>query len=202
MSDRTAENLCRAVAGELGGSVMSAMYPMTGAQVKQAAVHGSLSLALGIGRCIRIAREGASDIFVELIRYLESQDGRRAAVVFDGKISDVSHEIRNGWHWGTATLIGLNDEQRRCTIKIRNEFLIACVDDKPVAMVPDLITLLDRESGEPLTASMLSYGQRVKVIAYAADPLLRRPEALAVLGPRPFGIDEDFVPLERLLASP
>ena len=46
---------------------------------------------------------------------------------------------------------------------------------------------------------MLAYGQRVKVLGYAADPMLRRPESLAVLGPRLFGVDEDFRPIEALI---
>jgi DUF917 family protein len=58
--------------------------------------------------------------------------------------------------------------------------------------VPDLIAVLDAESAEPLTAEMLSYGQRVTVIGYSAAPIMRRPESLAVFGPRLFGIDEDF----------
>jgi DUF917 family protein len=49
--------------------------------------------------------------------------------------------------------------------------------------VPDLIAVLDAESAEPLTAEMLSYGQRVTVIGYSAAPIMRRPESLAVFGP-------------------
>ena len=85
-------------------------------------------------------------------------------------------------------------------IEIRNEFLLARVNGATVAIVPDLIAVLDRETGEPLTAEMLAYGQRVKVLGYAADPLLRRPESLAVLGPGAFGFDEPFRPLEALAA--
>jgi anti-sigma regulatory factor (Ser/Thr protein kinase) len=59
--------------------------------------------------------------------------------------------------------------------------------------VPDLIAVLDAESAEPLTAEMLSYGQRVSVIGYSAAPIMRRAESLAVFGPRMFGIDEDAV---------
>lgn len=200
VSDRIAEDLCRTSAGALGGHVLTAIYPMSGANVKIAAVKRSLTLALGIGRSIREAREASGDVIAELLRYLESWDGRKAAVVFDGKITDVHNETRDGWNWGMATLSSLRGDKETCTVEIRNEFLIARVDGKPVAMVPDLITIVDRESGEPLTGGNLAYGQRVKVIAYAADPLLRRPEALEVLGPRLFAIDEDFVPIEELLA--
>lgn len=201
VSDRTVEDLCRASASALGGHVTCAIYPMSGADVKRAAVKRSLSLALGIGSCIRRSRDGGGDVFKELIGYLESWDNRRAAVLFDGKITHVRHETRDGWHWGMAVLSGLRDEEQNCTVEIRNEFLIARVNGKPVTMVPDLIAILDRDSGEPITGSRLAYGQRVKVIGYAADPMLRRPEALEVLGPRQFAIDEDFVPIENLIGA-
>ena len=67
-----------------------------------------------------------------------------------------------------------------------------------VTVVPDLISVLDTETAEPLTAEMLAYGQRVRVIGYSAAPVMRRPECLKVFGPRMFGLDEDFVPVEEL----
>ena len=197
--DRTVEKLCRAMAGVLGGHVTGAIYPMSGADVKRSAVSGSLTLASGIGRCIREARESASDVVDELLSYLAQWGGRRAAMLFDGKITDVRHETRNGWHWGEVKLAGLRDEASVCRVEIRNEFLIAYVDGRPVTMVPDLITIVNRDSGEPLTGSMLHYGQRVKVLGYGADPMLRQPEALAILSPRMFGIEQDFVPIEDLV---
>jgi DUF917 family protein len=202
ISDRKVEDICRAVASALGAHVTSAIYPMTGKQAREVAVQRSLSLAYGIGRCIRTARESSSNIFDALLAYLNDWDGRHARILFDGKITDVIHETRDGWHWGQATLSGLGDNRDECVIEIRNEFLIARVNGEPVAMVPDLITVLDRETGEPLTGSMLAYGQRVKVLGYAADPMLCRPEALEVVGPRMFGIDLDFVPLAQSAAAP
>ena len=61
-----------------------------------------------------------------------------------------------------------------------------------MAVVPDLITILDRETAEPFTTETLSYGQRVKVVAISATENMRSPQALKLIGPRAFGIDEDF----------
>jgi len=49
---------------------------------------------------------------------------------------------------------------------------------------------------------MLAYGQRVRVIGYSAAPIMRRAECLKVFGPRLFGLDEDFRPVEELVAAP
>ena len=41
--------------------------------------------------------------------------------------------------------------------------------------------------GQPLQTEELRYGLRVSVVGLPAHPLLRTPEALAVVGPRAFG---------------
>ncbi len=195
--DRTAEELTRVVVGQLGAAVMSACYPMSGRQMKACAVRGSIELTLRIGRSIRQAREASTDVFDSLIGGLAAA-GRPAAVLFDGKIVDVTHEIRDGWHFGRVQLQGLSDPADAMSIEVQNEYLVARRNGHVVALMPDLISVLDRETGEPLTSERLSYGQRVKVVGCAADPLLRRPESLEVLGPHRFGIAEDFRPIEEL----
>jgi DUF917 family protein len=97
-----------------------------------------------------------------------------------------------------VTIGSLTDSGDVFTVDIQNEFTVARLNGRTVTVVPDLISILDRESAEPITAERLAYGQRVKVIGLSADPLLRTPEALAVMGPRAFGLDEDFEPIESL----
>ena len=200
INDRIAEDFCRSTAAAMGSSAFAALYPMTGAQARKVAVKRTLSHTLGIGRCIREARDRSEDIFASLTSYLSSWDGRAASVLFDGKITDVTHETRDSWHWGQVTLQSLSGDAT-CIIEIRNEYIVARVDGKVLAIVPDLICILDRDSGEPLTGEMLAYGQCVKVLGYAADEMLRRPESLAVLGPKHFGLREEFQPIETLIAA-
>jgi len=204
VSDRTAEDLCRSIVTAMGSMAFSAIYPMSGRQVRECAVLGTLSQSLGIGQAIRIGREADGDPFTRLLAYLNAQPHRTARILFDGKVTDVRSETRDGWHWGLVTLQNLRDDGDVFTIEIRNEFIIGRHNGAPATMVPDLISVLDRESAEPLTAEMLTYGQRVKVLGFAADPMLRRPESLEVLGPRMFGLECDYLSIEDLApaASP
>jgi uncharacterized protein len=197
--DRMAEDMCRSITASMGAMSFGALYPMSGAQAKAFAVQRTLTQTLEIGRCIRTAREESRDVFASLLDYLNGWDGRTARILFDGKITDVVHDTRDGWHFGHAALRGLGSSTDECIVEFQNEFLVARVNGRTVTVVPDLITILDRETGEPLTGEMLAYGQRVKVLGYGADAMLRRPEAVEVLGPRAHGIEEDFVPLETLL---
>lgn len=200
-SNRMAEDLCRAASGTMGAMTMIACYPMSGQQVRAFAVHNTLTQTLEIGRTIRKARESEEDVFAKLTNFLGSRDNRTAKILFDGKISDVTRETRDGFHWGQVTIQGAGAKPSLCIIDIRNEYLVARIDGRTVTIVPDLIAILDSVSAEPLTAERLAYGQRVKVLGYAADQLLRRPESMAVLGPRMFGLDEDFQPIEQLTAD-
>ncbi|ABQ70535.1 protein of unknown function DUF917 [Rhizorhabdus wittichii RW1] len=197
--DKMAEDISRAATIAMGAGAFCMMYPMSGKRAREVTIHGTISQTLEIGRAIREGRNSHGDPFDNLLRYLNSWPDRTAKIIFDGKIVDVTHEIRNGWHWGQARLQPLNGGGDDCVIEIQNEFTIARINGETATIVPDLITVLDRESAEPLTSDMLAYGQRVKVLSYSCDPVLRRPEALDVLGPRAFGFDEDFRPMEELL---
>ena len=59
-----------------------------------------------------------------------------------------------------------------------------------VASVPDLITIVDNDTGEPIPTEDICYGQRVAVITLPSHPLLRTPQALNVVGPQAFGYND------------
>lgn len=198
VNDRAAEEVIRATCVGMGSMLVGAFYPMTGKQVKETAVLGSLTQTLDIGRRIRTARERQADPIEDLVTYLDTPAKRRfARRLFEGRIVDVTRETRDGWHWAQVLLSGSPGGEPEFSLEIQNEILVARRQGRIVATVPDIITVVDSESAEPLPAERLSYGQRVNVIGYSADPMVRRPEAVAVIGPRAFGFDFDFVPVEQ-----
>jgi DUF917 family protein len=62
-----------------------------------------------------------------------------------------------------------------------------------------LIIVLNGETAEPVTTEEIRYGFRVSVLAAPCDPRWRSPEGLALVGPRYFGYDFDYVPVEDRL---
>jgi DUF917 family protein len=202
VNDRTAEDIVRAICSSLGSMISGCFYPMSGRQAKDLAVHDTISHTLEIGRRIRRARESQGDPVIDLLAFLEDPaSGRHARELFAGRIVDVRHETRDGWHWGEALMNSGRGDEPEFSVEIQNEYLIARHKGRTVTVVPDLIAVLDAESAEPLTAEMLSYGQRVRVLGYSAAPIMRRPESLRVFGPRMFGINEDFRGVETLTGS-
>ena len=71
------------------------------------------------------------------------------------------------------------------------------IDGEFRVTVPDLIVLLDVDTGEPITTEAMRYGFRVAVIAIPCDDKWRTPAGLALVGPRYFGYDVDYLPVEE-----
>ncbi|MEM6913332.1 MAG: DUF917 domain-containing protein [Pseudomonadota bacterium] len=199
VDDQTSEKLSRSISADLGAITWGAFYPMTGRDVKATAVHGSVTQAWEIGRCIREARLNSDDVVNALADHMNEGGARFAKVLFQGKVTDVAREIRNSWDFALITIAGSGDSKQKFTIELQNEFIVARIDGEPVCLVPDMICVVQSDSGEPLTGEMLTYGQRVSVIGYQAHPMLRHPKSIAVCGPRQFGVDEDFKPIEELV---
>jgi DUF917 family protein len=61
--------------------------------------------------------------------------------------------------------------------------------------VPDLITLLTEDDGEPVGTEVLRYGLRVAVVGMPCTPQLSTPTGLRFVGPRAFGYDVEYKPL-------
>jgi uncharacterized protein len=192
------EWLARGVTIRMGGAAYIAEYVMDGATVKRTSVWNTLSLALKIGRCLREARQRHADPMRALLDLLPETPYSFGKIIFAGKIVDIKRETRAGFAQGRARIQGLDSWDGLMEIDIQNENLIARLDGKVKAIVPDLICVLDSETAEPITTEQLRYGQRVTVMAVAVPPIMRTPEALAIFGPKGFGIDHPFVPIEEL----
>lgn len=183
----TAERMGRALTVEMGGTSALALPVINGKQVKDYGIHETLSLCMTIGKVILEAKNEKEDV-VEKI-----QDVISAKLLFTGKVVDVDRQTTGGFAKGEVVLEGLEDfAGSEMRIKIQNEFLIAYQDGEPVAMVPDLISVLDAENGLPIGTESLRYGIRLNVIGMPASGKLTTEKALGVIGPRAFGYDMDF----------
>lgn len=197
---RTAEDLARPLVVAFGASAALSCYPMTGAQAKRGAVAGSLSAALKIGAAIggRASAGEPVDRLLDILRHLPLYG--HAYRLFDGKIVGIERDTSRGWVFGTCDMLGL-DDGRRCSVKFQNENLSVEIDGVLHAIVPDLITIVDRETADAIPTESLRYGQRVAVIGCNAPRQLRTAEAMAIMGPAAFGLTQQYRPIEALAAS-
>ena len=187
-----AEKIARPVAVEMGAISGGFGYPVTVKDLKEAAILGTVSFAEEIGKAIRLAQQSHAD---PVAAALETTGGFR---LFVGRIVDVARKTQKGWALGETRISGVDAyDGREMTVRFQNEHLVAIENDEIVASVPDLIAILDTERGEPITTENLRYGFRVTVIGIPSDAKWRTPEGIALGGPRHFGYDIDFTPVEQ-----
>lgn len=197
----TLERYARAVTIQMGGHAGYAFVPMTGAELKRTVIPGTMTLARDLGAAIERARADHRDPIAAALGVTGGE------VLFGGKITDVERRMAAGFARGAVTIAGAPAAVGRgawrdatLTIAFQNENLIARRTDadgtaRTLAIVPDLICIADSETALPVTTEVLRYGLRVTVLGIPAPPLLRTPAALAVVGPRAFGYDEEYAPL-------
>jgi DUF917 family protein len=186
ISNNWAERLARSATVDMGCSAIVSLYAMTGAEVRESFVPGTLSQCLAIGRAIDDARTRHTDPVAAVVDRL---GGRLLHV---GKVVDVQRRTTTGFARGDATIDGLDASLRRLLVlRFQNEHLVAEIDGSAVATTPDLIIVLDTESGEPITTEALRYGHRVSVLAAPCDERWHSPAGIELVGPRYFGYDLD-----------
>jgi len=199
-SNEKIEQWMRPLVTEMGGAAMAAAAPLSGADVKRAGVWRTLTTQIAIGRRVIAARAAKEDPVAALLAHFreDAHEPRFAAVLYAGKIADVDRATASGFTTGRITIASARANEAPCEIIFKNENLIALKDGRPLAMTPDIITLVEADTAEPVTTENVRYGQRVKAIGLAAPAILRTEAAIAATGPRAFRLDRDYVPLEKL----
>lgn len=188
----TLERYARVVTIQMGGSAGYAGPFMTGAELRRTMIPDTVTLAIDIGDAVLRARASHDDP-VEAVTAVAG--GQR---LFRGKIVDVDRRLVGGFARGVVRLTGIgSDAGQTLVIDFQNENLIARTGDGAVlAVVPDLICIVDTDTAEPVTTELLRYGLRVDILGIPAPVELKTPEAMAVVGPAAFGYPEvAFQPL-------
>jgi len=185
------ERLARATVVSMGGTATGVEAPMTGAYVRRAAIPGTVTRAIRLGNLVLEANREHRNA-IPLICAEE-----RGIHLMDAKIVDLKRHLRGGFSVGEIQLEGIDAHSgTRAHIEFQNEFLTFERGGVVEVCVPDLIVILDVDTGHAITTDVLRYGQRVAVLGLPCHALLRTPQALAVIGPEAFGLEGvEFRPL-------
>lgn len=196
VDDYRLEDLGRAVAVASGGSVQMANSPLSGAQLKRGVIRGSVSEAILYGRTVREARERGQDPVAALLRVSNGHE------LFHGVVTKADMKGDRGFTWWDVELKGIGKYAGHLyKVFVKNENILTWLDGKPDAMSPDLICNLDPKTGDAITSQGLGGYQldaEVVMVGIPVSPLWRTPKGIEVLGPRHFGFDLDYVPIEQI----
>jgi DUF917 family protein len=171
---------------------------MSGRELKRTLIRDTITLAIDIGDAVLQARAGHSD---PVDAVLAKAGGQR---LFRGKIVDVERRLVGGFARGVLSVEGIGPQDgQTLSIDFQNENLIARTSEgRILAVVPDLICIVDAETAEPITTELLRYGLRIEVLGIPAPDALKSEPAMRNVGPAAFGYkDVEFVPLPGYFAN-
>ena len=184
--DLWAARLASDAAASFGGVCAAALYGMPVVRAADAAVEGTLSLALRLGGALDGGGIGRTLAAVEQVLGGE--------VLIEGKVVDLERGDGD-LACGSATVQGSGSAAgRQLRLELQNEYLLALEDGEVRAGVPDLICVFATDTGEPIGSETLRYGQEVAVVAAPGPAVWRSPRGLETVGPRAFGYAVDYVP--------
>ena len=190
------EDLGRALAVASGGLV-SAATAMAAKDLERGVISGSVSEAILFGRTVREAREQGRDPIPALIK---AAKGYR---LFQGIVTASEDRGEGGFSWSNVEIRGTNEfTGHTYKVYVKNENIVSWLDGVPDAMSPDSIANLDPKTGDtinPPTLGSYVVGQEVVLVGWPNAPRQwRTPKGIEAFGPRHFGFDFDYVPIEEL----
>lgn len=183
------EKIARSATMTMGGSLLNAIYPMIGKQTKESSILNSLTLEEELGDIILNSKNPIEDLRTKL----------KGHILFNGKVTDIERKTDGGFVRGSAKFDGINqDKGSAASLEFQNENLICLVDGEPKCITPDLITVLDAETGMPITTEGLKFGMRVVILGMPADEKWRTERGIETVGPKYFGYDYEYKTIEEL----
>lgn len=214
VDDEFVDRGVRASCSEMGSLAGLAVKPTTADRVMKYGITNTLSLAWRIGRCI--ARAQACNTVVSVAEdIIEEIGGSSAAkVLFRGKIVSVERRLYKGHTYGEIVIQQVSNSEQEGShiaasvatggflkIPFKNENIYALHTasdgtEQYIATVPDLIAVLDTQSGRALGVPEYRYGVLVTVLGIACSPRWTdSEESLRCGGPSAFGYDIPYTPL-------
>ncbi|KAK7210402.1 hypothetical protein V2G26_017580 [Clonostachys chloroleuca] len=208
-SDAHVERILRAAIGQMGSNVGAADAPVTGAETKRWVVEHTISQSWRIGRGVAKARQEnqVSNVAEAIIDQCGGPSAGR--VLWKGKIVGVERNLKTGHVYGECLIQGTDvsgkedvvDSAFRGILKIpfKNENIAAIKvpedgrkekQEDILAIVPDLITVIDAQSGEAVGTPEYRYGLLVVVLGLAAsDKWTNTERGIKLGGPESFGFN-------------
>jgi DUF917 family protein len=191
------ERLGKMLAIAAFGHTTMATNAFPASEMKQLIVPDTLTKCLRLGQALRQAREKNEDPIEAAIA---ETGGWR---LFEGIVTEKVWEDRDGYMFGTVSLAGSGAYTGQ-TFKVwfKNENHVSWLDEKPWVCSPDLVTLAYKNSGEGTTNTLITEGDEIVAVGIKGLEIFRTEFGLnEASGPRFFGFDIDYVPIEQLMAE-
>lgn len=187
------ESIARNLSTTLGGAVFIIDSPVTVAEADKIAVKNTISRAINLGKVVNDAKKRQEDPLDAIIRFL---DGFK---IFSGLIKNHSLKVNSGFLVGYVEIEGVGEwKGQNFKIWVKNENIIGWKNGKVAVMPPDLICMVDKDC-IGITNSEIKIGMEVTLVGVKAPNVWRTPKGIELFGPRHFGFNFDYIPIEELM---
>lgn len=159
----TASTLIRNAASAAGGFITVLRNPVSADYVAKHAALGALSHSVKVGQVLYRELGNADAVVEALTKSLGTQE------ICRGVISDYDLNITGGFDLGSLTI---ENNGLPVTVSFWNEYMTVERDGSRLATFPDMVAVLDGESGLPQTSAMVHANQEVILIKLGHEQLL------------------------------
>nr|CAI59364.1 hypothetical protein pSG2.04 [Sodalis glossinidius]CAI59578.1 hypothetical protein pSG2.04 [Sodalis glossinidius] len=188
-----AEKIARDSCNEMGGAAFLSAYPVTCQMLKKSAILGTLTLSWEIGKKIEMITNVNGSVVDAVLCMLNG------FLLCTAKIINVDRAILGGFISGIVYLEGIGEyKNKHFKVHFKNEYLLIEEDNNVLCSTPDSIILLDEDRGIPILSERLKYGMHVNAIAIPSNEKWRTKSGIDIVGPKCFGYDIDYQPVENL----
>lgn len=173
-------------------------YPMEGRALKSSVIPKTITRALEVGKMVLRARnEGNSPLKV----IQEAINGK--LFLNKGLIREIKEEGSKGFLRRLVLVEGTDPDRKQVELTIKNEVMLCRAEGREVCIFPDLILIVDPDTGRGLMSSELEVGQAIGIILAPCHPRLREalqhPQGRRAFSPARFGCEDlEYSPLEEL----
>ncbi len=165
---------------------------ITAGEARSVLTEGTVSRSLRVGELLLNQRPKSIESLINGLRPITGQATRD---LFTGRVISFERKSNLSFLSGRIHIVD-KGKQNSLEILVQNENIIVWKNGNVVASAPDLITLVDANRFLPIHNSQIEANQEVVVLGIPALFSWRTPRGIELLGPRAFGYNFEYKPLE------
>lgn len=194
VDDERAEHIVRALARVSRNDIAAIDHALELRELRDTIIPGTISKAMYMGQVLREALATGKDMAQSVA---EAGEG---FVAFRGVVGDSNWRTEDGFTLGKINIIGSNEfADHSYEILVKNENMAAWFDGEVHATIPDMICLLDCDTGAAVTNPNYYEGQNVAVVILPAPKAFLTEKGLQSFGPRYIHLDQPFRPAQPIV---
>lgn len=178
LGELSLEDLTRKITIGFGSKAAIISDIMTGAEAKKAIIPKTYSRAIELGNTIIEAQNSGANPIESLI---QKKLALRLGV---GIIEALERNVDSGFVKGNFVV---KTKEGNIDVHFKNENLIAILNGKTIAVTPDIIIPVERDTAHPLTVEQLAIGKQIALLMIDSHPLWKTDAGLELVGPKVFG---------------